>query len=103
VDISLSKQSVLYNSRLILWNAEIFYAFSLAFAKLSILSFYWRMFKTSPIRNPIKILGACTMIWIILRVRTPASPRLSLALLTSVDFPCHLPLRARPRLLGQEY
>ena len=59
----------LERSRLLLWNAELFYAFSLASAKLAILGFYWRMFKTSILKRPIQILVGCTLIWLILRVR----------------------------------
>jgi hypothetical protein len=53
---------------LILWACELFYGFSLAFAKFAILAFYWRMFKTSIIKVPIQVLALCTMIWLILRV-----------------------------------
>jgi hypothetical protein len=37
---------------------------------VSILSLYWRMFKVTNIRLPIQILFACSLIWIIFRVRT---------------------------------
>ncbi|KAF2009550.1 hypothetical protein BU24DRAFT_312144, partial [Aaosphaeria arxii CBS 175.79] len=66
-NIDLPQDYVLERSRLILWNVEIFYAFSLAFSKLAILSFYWRMFRTSNILLPIKILIGCTVVWLIIR------------------------------------
>ncbi|KAF2806482.1 uncharacterized protein BDZ99DRAFT_479726 [Mytilinidion resinicola] len=55
-EIDTPVDQVLERSKLILWNEEIFYAFSLAFSKLSILAFYWRMFKNSNIKKPIIIL-----------------------------------------------
>lgn len=63
----METDDVLEMSRLLLWNAEIFYAFSLAFSKLSILGFYWRLFKTSNIRLPIQILAVCSIVWLIIR------------------------------------
>lgn len=52
---------------MLLWIAEILYAFALAFAKLAILAFYWRMFKISNIRLPILILAGCSVVWLIIR------------------------------------
>jgi hypothetical protein len=70
-EIDYPTEYVLEKSRMILWNVELFYAFSLAFAKFSILAFYWRMFKTSNIKIPIKVLLVSTVVWLILRVRMP--------------------------------
>jgi hypothetical protein len=67
-DIQMPQARVLETSRLILFHAELAYAFSLAWAKLAILAFYWRMFKTSSIRIPIQVLTACTLVWLVLRV-----------------------------------
>lgn len=50
-----------------LYVAEICYAFALAFAKLSILAFYWRMFSLSSIRLPIQILVGASVVWLIIR------------------------------------
>lgn len=72
-EIDLPGPETLEKSLLILWNLELFYAFSLASAKLAILAFYWRMFKLSNIKIPIKILAACTIIWLILRVCLPTA------------------------------
>lgn len=63
-DIPREHDEVLEEGRLLLWNAEIFYAFSLACSKYSILGFYWRLFKTSNIRTPILILVGATTIWV---------------------------------------
>lgn len=60
-DIDRDQEGVLEEGRLLLYLAEIFYAFSLAFSKFSILGFYWRLFKTSPIRKPILILAGCSV------------------------------------------
>lgn len=67
-EIDTNDAEVQERSRLILWTLELFYAFSLACAKLSILAFYWRMFKSSNLKTPIYVLTACAIIWLILRV-----------------------------------
>ncbi|KAF2649777.1 hypothetical protein K491DRAFT_610129 [Lophiostoma macrostomum CBS 122681] len=59
--------TILQKSRLILWALELFYGFSLAFAKMAILAFYWRMFKTSVIKLPIQVLAVCAVVWLIIR------------------------------------
>ncbi|KAH7030633.1 uncharacterized protein B0I36DRAFT_362464 [Microdochium trichocladiopsis] len=59
---------LLFANKLILWIAEFFYAFSLYFAKTSILCFYWRIFGVSArMKLAIKILLVCALIWIIIR------------------------------------
>ena len=52
-----------------LYFVELAYAFSLAFSKLAILAFYWRMFKTSGIKIPIITLIVATVVWLIIRGR----------------------------------
>ncbi|SCO87525.1 related to integral membrane protein [Fusarium oxysporum] len=64
--ITLDK--ALYESKLVLFVAELFYAFGLFFAKVSILSLYWRMFCITNIRLPIQILFGCSITWIIFRI-----------------------------------
>lgn len=60
---------LLFANKLILYIAEFFYAFSLYFAKTSILCFYWRVFGVSAsMKLAIKILLGCALIWIIIRV-----------------------------------
>lgn len=59
---------VLFQSKLILFIAELFYAFGLFFAKVSILSLYWRMFSLTNIRLPIQILFGCSLVWITFRI-----------------------------------
>ncbi|KAH6871236.1 hypothetical protein B0T10DRAFT_611294 [Thelonectria olida] len=59
---------ILFQSKLLLFVAELVYAFALFFAKLSILSLYWRMFRVTSIRLPIQILFGCSILWIIFRI-----------------------------------
>ncbi|KAJ3508068.1 hypothetical protein NM208_g15875 [Fusarium decemcellulare] len=61
-------EEVLYESKLLLFIAELFYAFALFFAKASILSLYWRMFRVTNIRLPIQILFGCSLVWITFRL-----------------------------------
>ncbi|KAH7305176.1 hypothetical protein B0I35DRAFT_516405 [Stachybotrys elegans] len=65
-DVTLEDE--LYESKLVLFIAELFYAFGLFFAKVSILSLYWRMFHVTNIRLPIQILFGCAIVWIIFRI-----------------------------------
>ncbi|KAH7312534.1 hypothetical protein B0I35DRAFT_437242 [Stachybotrys elegans] len=57
----------LYMNRLLLFIAELLYAFALFFGKTSILMFYWRMFGVTNIKIAIKVLMGCAIIWIIVR------------------------------------
>ncbi|KAF4437563.1 hypothetical protein F53441_13012 [Fusarium austroafricanum] len=61
-------EKALFDGKLLLFIAELFYAFGLYFAKVSILSLYWRMFRVTSIRLPIQILFGCANIWIIFRI-----------------------------------
>ncbi|KAM0541345.1 hypothetical protein ACHAPJ_013293 [Fusarium lateritium] len=61
-------EKALYEGKLLLFIAELFYAFGLFFAKVSILSLYWRMFRVTSIRLPIQILFGCSLIWITFRL-----------------------------------
>ncbi|KAI1863181.1 uncharacterized protein JN550_009707 [Neoarthrinium moseri] len=63
----LSQDEALYWTKLLLYIAELFYAFALFFGKMSILSFYWRLFSVSNIKLPIQILMGCSIIWITIR------------------------------------
>ncbi|UKZ74788.1 hypothetical protein TrVFT333_002458 [Trichoderma virens FT-333] len=64
-DVTL--EDALFEGKLLLFIAELFYAFGLFLAKVSILSLYWRMFSVTNIRLPIQILFACSLVWIIFR------------------------------------
>ncbi|KAF4970074.1 hypothetical protein FSARC_2820 [Fusarium sarcochroum] len=64
---SKPKADILMQTSLNLYVAELFYALALFFAKASILSFYWRMFRVTNIKLPIQILGSASLIWIIVR------------------------------------
>ncbi|RSL66825.1 hypothetical protein CEP53_003200 [Fusarium sp. AF-6] len=46
---------------------EHIYAHTLFFAKISILMFYWRMFRVTNIKIAIKVLLGCSIIWILAR------------------------------------
>ncbi|KAM5381811.1 hypothetical protein ACJZ2D_002801 [Fusarium nematophilum] len=61
------REHILLNARLMMFCTSLTYAFSIAFSKLSILLFYWRIFKQSAIRIPIQLMLAITIIWITLR------------------------------------
>ncbi|KAI1343468.1 hypothetical protein F5Y15DRAFT_234463 [Xylariaceae sp. FL0016] len=63
----LTQAEALYTSKLLLYIAELFYAFALFFGKVSILFFYWRMFRVTNIKLPVKILLGCAVVWIIIR------------------------------------
>ncbi|KAJ3547447.1 hypothetical protein NM208_g1509 [Fusarium decemcellulare] len=63
----MSKDEALVQTKLLLYVAELVYAAALFFAKASILSFYWRMFRVTNIKLPIQILFTCSVIWIIIR------------------------------------
>ncbi|KAM5366846.1 hypothetical protein ACJZ2D_010298 [Fusarium nematophilum] len=62
-----TRESILYHSRLLGFFNSLCYASSLASSKISILSFYWRLFKLSTIRIPILLMLGMSVIWIILR------------------------------------
>ncbi|KAF2868051.1 hypothetical protein BDV95DRAFT_610466 [Massariosphaeria phaeospora] len=66
-DIPIEAEVVLQKGRMIFFWAQITYSYSLGFAKLAILAFYWRIFSTSNIKLPIKVLSAATVIWLIIR------------------------------------
>jgi hypothetical protein len=44
------------------------YTFSIGFSKFVILGFYWRMFSTSLMRQPVRILFGLSALWILSRV-----------------------------------
>ncbi|KAL6707818.1 hypothetical protein ACN47E_003718 [Coniothyrium glycines] len=58
---------ILYMNRKLSFFNSLCYASSLACSKISILSFYWRLFKTSIIRIPILFLLGVSMTWWIIR------------------------------------
>ncbi|KAF1995209.1 hypothetical protein P154DRAFT_624133 [Amniculicola lignicola CBS 123094] len=66
-DIPQDSEVVLEKGRMIFFWAQITYSTSLAFSKLAILAFYWRVFGTSNIKLPIKVLSAAAIIWLIIR------------------------------------
>ncbi|KAH7345971.1 hypothetical protein BKA66DRAFT_433677 [Pyrenochaeta sp. MPI-SDFR-AT-0127] len=62
-----AREDILYHARILGFFNSICYASSLASSKISILSFYWRLFKLSVIRIPILVLLAISTVWWILR------------------------------------
>lgn len=54
-------------SRFTMFIIDFFYAYSIGFSKLSILCFYWRIFKYSSIRYPIIFLLIASVLWILIR------------------------------------
>lgn len=64
----LTQAEVLYYNKLLLYIAELFYAFALFFGKMSILCFYWRLFSVTDIKIPIQVLMVLSILWIIIRV-----------------------------------
>ncbi|ESU09851.1 hypothetical protein FGSG_03377 [Fusarium graminearum PH-1] len=58
-----------YTTKKYLFIIEHLYAFTLFFAKISILSFYWRMFRVANIQFAISILLTCSILWIIVRIQ----------------------------------
>ncbi|KAJ4005625.1 hypothetical protein NW766_011178 [Fusarium irregulare] len=55
------------NARLMQFLISNTYSYSIGFSKLSILLFYWRIFKQSAIRIPIQVLLFLSASWLILR------------------------------------
>jgi flagellar biosynthesis protein FliR len=53
---------------LCLFIEELMYSFVTAFAKISVLSFFWRIFQRSSIRLPIKIMASLVVAWLLARV-----------------------------------
>lgn len=62
-----AREAVLYQARKLGYFNSLCYAASLACSKLSILLFYWRLFKFSVIRIPIILLLIISTMWLILR------------------------------------
>ncbi|KAF4455809.1 hypothetical protein F53441_2008 [Fusarium austroafricanum] len=56
-----------YLTKKYLFIAEHLYAFTLFFAKISILSFYWRMFRVANIQIFVSVLLICSILWILVR------------------------------------
>lgn len=62
------REDILLHSRLMQYCISLTYSFSIAASKVSVLAFYWRIFKLSAIRIPIQIMFVVTAIWFILRI-----------------------------------
>jgi len=64
-----------YTTKKYLFIMEHFYAFTLFFAKISILSFYWRMFRVANIQIFVSVLLVCSILWILIRVSNLKRPQ----------------------------
>jgi hypothetical protein len=67
-DIDMPQAEIEHHYFLDLWADMWMYTFSVGLSKFVILGFYWRMFSTSLIRQPIRILFVCSAGWIVARV-----------------------------------
>ncbi|KAF5669952.1 L-fucose permease [Fusarium heterosporum] len=56
-----------YLTKKYLFIIEHLYAFTLFFAKISILSFYWRMFRVANIQLIVSVWSVCSILWILVR------------------------------------
>ena len=72
--IDMDSQELVYHSLQHLIIVETLWSTTVTFVKISILSFYWRLFNMSSIRLPIRLLGVLTMLWLIARVRQRNPP-----------------------------
>ncbi|CAO2657756.1 Nn.00g038820.m01.CDS01 [Neocucurbitaria sp. VM-36] len=64
-EIDLPTDQIVYHYFQDLWVDMWLYTFSVGLSKFVILGFYWRVFSLSTIRQPIRILFACSVGWII--------------------------------------
>jgi hypothetical protein len=67
-DIDMPMEQIVHHYFLDLFADMWLYTFSVGLSKFVILGFYWRLFSTSFIRQPIRILFACSVAWIVVRV-----------------------------------
>lgn len=67
-DVPRPPEVIVRDSLLRLWILEFTYAYSLGFAKFSILALYWNVFGLFKIRIPIIVLLVATVIWLLCRV-----------------------------------
>ncbi|CAG7558271.1 unnamed protein product [Fusarium equiseti] len=63
----MRSENASYTTKWYLFIIEHLYAFTLFFGKISILSFYWRMFRVANIQFAVSILLTCSILWIIIR------------------------------------
>ena len=67
-EIDMPEDMTMYQYFLEIFVDMWFCTFSVGLSKFVILGFYWSMFALSAIRQPIRILLACSAVWIIVRV-----------------------------------
>ncbi|KAM0544715.1 hypothetical protein ACHAPJ_011702 [Fusarium lateritium] len=60
-------ENINLHARLMQFLISLTYSYSIGFSKLSILLFYWRIFKQSAIRIPIQVMLVISVAWLILR------------------------------------
>lgn len=67
-EIDMPTEEIIHHYFLDLWADMWLYTFSVGLSKFVILGLYWRMFSVSVLRQPIRILFACSMGWLMVRV-----------------------------------
>ncbi|CAA9965235.1 hypothetical protein PTMSG1_08594 [Pyrenophora teres f. maculata] len=67
-DINMSEDLIYYHYFLDLWIDMWFYTFAIGSSKFVILGLYWRTFSLSVTRWPIRVLGAGSVCWFIVRI-----------------------------------
>ncbi|KAI1023956.1 hypothetical protein LB504_005289, partial [Fusarium proliferatum] len=65
---AMSEAERIKKARIMVFCTSVTYTFAIAFAKLAILMFYWRIFKFSTIRLAIRVLLVLTVSWFLLRL-----------------------------------
>jgi hypothetical protein len=65
---NLTPDEVVEMSWLVLFASEFIYALSIFFSQVTILTFYWRIFKHSAIRIPIIIMLVASIAWLFVRL-----------------------------------
>jgi len=101
-NINRDKTLIYHDVFLGLWLGELFYTFALAPAKLAFLAFYWRIFRISSIKLPIKIMVAVIMLWSVVRACIPcSSPSMNVWANRLADYSDDMSLHPGSSLLGQ--
>jgi hypothetical protein len=99
-DIDLPEDVIVHHYFLDLFADMWLYTFSVGLSKFVILGFYWRMFSTSFIRQPIRVLFACSAGWIIVRVALICSQCQPINKFWDKDIPGTCPLTPMLSLFG---
>ncbi|XPS71185.1 hypothetical protein M3J09_003372 [Ascochyta lentis] len=99
-EIDLPEEQIVHQYFVDLWADMWLYTFSVGLSKFVILGFYWRMFSMSMIRQPIRILFACSAGWIIVRVTLICMQCSPIRKFWDADVPGKCPLTPMMSLFG---